>query len=486
MRLKDIIKRDFWYDEAFTGIAIKENFFGLLQMIRQDVHPPLYYFSLKIFAWFFDYSVFGIRLFSLIFGMASIVVVYFLAKKLFGIRAGLFASLIVAVSPFAIQYSAEGRMYSMFVFLILVATYFFVLTLENKTKKINFLLLGFFVGLSSLTHYMGLVMLPIFYLSYLGWKNIEQKNLDNAFNIDNLKKLFVTFIPHKFYFLSLTIFILIFSFWIPNFIFHLGQSKNSNLDWIKPASFGDIPVNVQMFIFGTPLGEMSAGMPSTKEIEGIDWLSLSVLFVIFLTLLVVWVTKIKEKRKEIFLVLMFSFGFMLEILLLSLLGKNFFVARYLMSAGFFIFILLGFWLSRLRPIYLFLTVIIYLLLSFLTVDRGYSKGWNQFILDKDRYAQNEFYILNSFDYVIAKYYLGADQLTLYNLDWPQYNSDYWAAIGKSLKRTEKFSDLKNNSRVLIISNGPLPHQEKMDKEYYYADWEVVSQYENIFIYQLKR
>ncbi len=485
LRLQDIFSRDFWYDEGFTGIAVRENFSGLLEMIKQDVHPPLYYFSLKVFSGFFDYSVFGIRLWSLIFGMASVVVVFLLSKKLFDSRSAVFASLVAAFSPFAIQYAAEGRMYSMFVFFVLLAVYFFVVGLQEK-KSNGFLWLGFFVGLSSLTHYMGLIMLPIFYLTYIGWKIIEEKNLESSINKESLKKLFLNFLPSKKLIFGLLIFGLIFSFWVPNFIFHLGKSKNSNLDWIKPASFGDIPVNIQMFIFGTPLGEMSAGMPSPNEIEGVNWLTLSVIFTIFLTSLFIWSLSQQEKKKEIFLVWMFSLGFMVEIWALSLLGKNFFVARYLMSAGFFIFILLGYWLSRLRLVHLFIAILIYFSISILAVDVGYSTGWNKFKAEANKYSENNFYVLNSFDYVIAKYYWGADRLTLYNLDWPIYNPDYWAAIGKTLKRTEKFSDLKNNPKALIISNGPLPQEKKLDSEYNSNDWEIVSQYDNIFIYRLKK
>ncbi len=485
LRMKDIFQRDFWYDEAFTGIAVRESFSGLLSMIRQDVHPPLYYFSLKIFAGFFDYSVFGIRFWSLLFGAASIVAVFYLSKKLFGARAAVFASFVTAVSPFAVQYSAEGRMYAMFVFFVLIAVYFFVIGLQEK-KSNGFLWAGFFVGLSALTHYMGLIMLPIFYLAYLGWKIMEEKILENSISRESFQKLLKSFLPEKKLILGLIIFGLIFAFWLPNFIFHLGKSKNSNLDWIKPTNFGDIPVNVQMFVFGTPIGEMSAGMPSPNEIEGVNWLSLSVLFTIFLTGLFVWSLGREKKRKEIFLVWIFSLGFMIEIWALSLLGKNFFVARYLMSAGFFIFILIGYWLSKMRLLYLAVTLAVYFSISFLAVDVGYSKGWNKFQAEAQKYSDYNFYVLNSFDYVIAKYYWGANRLILYNLDWPIYNPDYWAAIGKTLKRTEKFSDLKKAEKSLIISNGPLPQEKKPDPEYDSDDWEIFSQYDNIFIYRLKK
>lgn len=105
LRLFHLGKRDFWYDEAFTGIAVKEKFSDMMSMIIQDVHPPLYYISAKIFSSFFGYSVFGIRMYSAIFGVLGVWAVYLFAKELFNKKAALWASLITAISPFAIQYS---------------------------------------------------------------------------------------------------------------------------------------------------------------------------------------------------------------------------------------------------------------------------------------------------------------------------------------------------------------------------------------------
>jgi uncharacterized membrane protein len=108
LRFLNISRRDFWYDEAFTGVAVKEKFWGMIDMIIKDVHPPLYYTGVKIFSSFFNYSVFGIRLYSAIFGVLGIFAVYLFAKNLFGKKAALWASAVMAISPFAIQYSQEA------------------------------------------------------------------------------------------------------------------------------------------------------------------------------------------------------------------------------------------------------------------------------------------------------------------------------------------------------------------------------------------
>lgn len=157
-----ITERDFWYDEAFTGIAIKESFSKMMGIIIQDVHPPLYYIFVKSFSFFFKYSLFGIRLYSAIFGLLGVWAVYLLAKEIFNKKAALFAGFLTAISPFAIQYSQEARMYAMFGLLISVATLFFIKGLKNDKIK-DYIFWGIFLGLACLTHYIGIMFAPFLF-----------------------------------------------------------------------------------------------------------------------------------------------------------------------------------------------------------------------------------------------------------------------------------------------------------------------------------
>jgi len=483
LRLYQLGRRDFWYDEAFTGIAIKESWSGMMKMIMVDVHPPLYYLSLKFFASFFNFSVYGIRLYSVIFGILSVLAVYLLTRELFNKKAALLASLLAAISPFAIQYSMEARMYSMLSFGIIIAAYFFVKGL--KTERIKYyVLFGIFLGLSALTHYMGIIIAPIFYMIYVIWKILKSSVVSRQLSVKSLLSLSKGVLPDKNIFFGFGVAVLVFSPWISSFIRHMIKNATSNsLDWIRPANLGDIPVNIQMFIFGTPLGEMSSGMPGPNEFYGIADISAWVLVTVFLTLVIVYLFKYSKKTKEIVTIITLSLGFMALVWLFGFFGKYFFVARYLLPAGYFIFILLGYWLSRIRLSYSALAVGAYIILLFTTIPLGYSEGWNVFAKDLGKYKNNNFYILNSFDYVIAKYYLGADQLTLYNVDWPPYNPDYWAAIGKSLKRTENFEDLRGDKNGLIISNIQLGGQDNVNFDP--NGLQLVAQYKNILIYKFQ-
>ncbi|MBM3256207.1 MAG: DUF2723 domain-containing protein [Candidatus Moranbacteria bacterium] len=500
LRLWQLNRRDFWYDEAFTGIAVKESWTGMLKMIMADVHPPLYYLALKFFASFFGYSVFGIRLFSVIFGVLCIFAVYLFTRELFNKKAALYAGIIAAVSPFAIQYSMEGRMYSMFAFFIIMAAYFlvkqfpvpsarysisaFVTTGKGKLGARNSILFGLFLGLAALTHYMGIIFIPVFYAVY-GMYKFPVLSSQFPVSKKRLLELFKSFLPDKNILVGYAVALLIFTPWIPSFIKHLVKNAASNsLDWIRPANFGDIAVNIQMFIFGTPLGEMSSGMPGPNEFYGIADISMWIAVTIFITAVVLYLFRVETRyASSLETVLLLSLGFMVLVWFLGFLGKYYFVARYLLPAGYFIFVLLGVWLARIRLPYRVMAAGFYVILLFLTIPLGYSEGWNEFSKNQDKYKNNGFYILNAFDYVIAKYYLGADRFTLYNVDWPPYNPDYWAAIGPSLKRTENFEDLKNDKEALIISNTQLGGQDNVNFDP--TGLQLIAQYKNILIYRFR-
>ena len=482
IRFTGLVKRDFWYDEAFTGVAVKENFHDMIQMIINDVHPPLYYLSLKIFASFFNYSVYGIRLFSAIFGVLSIWALYILTKELFNINVARWAALIAAISPFAIQYSQEARMYAMLVFFILIAAYFFVKGL-NTGKIKYYIFWGILTGLSMLIHYMGIIFSSLYYAVFVVW-GICGINVDLIISWQiKIKEILKKLIPSKQLFIGYGVALLVFLPWIKIFIHHF-LLKGNNLSWVKPASFGDIIIAIQMFLFGTPLGEMSSGMPQPNELHGIAHISIRMMLAVLLGIGIMYLMR-KEKKEKIISVLIFSIGFMFIIYLLSatLPDQQYFVARYMLAGAFFIFIFIGLWLSHLKLRFNIIIFGAYLFLLSLIIPLKNSQGYNEMVLHMDKYKNNNFYILNSFDYVITKYYFGANRLTLYNYDWPQYNPSYWSAIGPNLSRKEDYEDLRNDPSALIISNKVL----NKNNQYFNTDGlELVDQYKNILIYKFEK
>lgn len=477
LRIRKINDRDFWYDEAFTGVTVKENFHDMIAMTIKDVHPPLYYIFVKYFAFFFGYSVFGIRLFSVVFGVLGVWAIYIFTKELFGKKAALWASLVAAISPFAIQYSQEARMYAMFVFLIVIASFFFARALKTEKTK-YYLLWGVVLGAACLTHYMGIVFSAVFFLALPVWKIVKEKIYEKKASQISIWEI----LPGAKFFAGLLAACAVFSFWTVRFYHHV-TTKGTNLSWVRPASLGDIFYNIQMFLFGTPLGEMSAGMPNPNEFFGVEKNTAVTVLIVFLIGITIFLFKKKKDKENLSIVLVFSVGFMFIVYILSLLEQRYFVARYLMPAAYFTFVYLGVWLASVRLRTAIYALAIYITLMFTFQPYYYSQGWNELAKDLEKYQGKNFYILNSFDYVIGKYYLGADHLTLFNIDWPKYNPDYWAAIGPSLKRTENLSDLRNDKNGLIIFNGQPEFADRDDKSFNPRKFVLVAQYKNIALYR---
>ncbi len=133
LRLISIADHSLWYDEAFAVLFAEKGLdamlYGTLTPVAggaADIHPLLYYTTLHIWMAFFGQSVFAVRLWSTLLGVAGVYVAYHLSKLLFSHRAGLAAALLVAIMPYHIHYSQETRMYTLLALLLMLATWAFV------------------------------------------------------------------------------------------------------------------------------------------------------------------------------------------------------------------------------------------------------------------------------------------------------------------------------------------------------------------------
>lgn len=78
--------------------------------------PPLYHLLLKSWLGVFD-GLFAARAFSVLLGVASIVVLYAMAADFANHRTGLFCIAIASISPLHVFYSQEARSYMLYFFL---------------------------------------------------------------------------------------------------------------------------------------------------------------------------------------------------------------------------------------------------------------------------------------------------------------------------------------------------------------------------------
>ena len=121
-----------WLDETFSVWLAGQDVPDMLGwIVRIDQHPPLYYLLLHYWMEFTGESPYQVRLLSVLFGTATIPVIYLIGKRMSGAAMGLAAAVFLALSPFHIYFAQEARMYTLLTFNAAVAIYALVRLLAD-------------------------------------------------------------------------------------------------------------------------------------------------------------------------------------------------------------------------------------------------------------------------------------------------------------------------------------------------------------------
>lgn len=109
-----------WLDEALTVDIASAPLADIGGLLRHDGHPPLYYYVLHVWMEVFGTGAGAVRALSGLIGVGVLAMVFVVARRHGGPRLARAAVALVAVSPFAIRYSSEARMYELVTLLVLV------------------------------------------------------------------------------------------------------------------------------------------------------------------------------------------------------------------------------------------------------------------------------------------------------------------------------------------------------------------------------
>lgn len=225
-----------WHDEAFSALYIKYSWGEMIHRIILDVHPPLYYFLLRIWNYVFGWGLFSLRSFSIIFGVLTVwagykLVYYSLKDK----RLALLAALLLAINPFQIQYSLEARMYTLGTFLALYSSYVLAKALENNKTK-NWIWYGILVSACMYTHYYLIftVIAQVLYVAHYIIKN----------RLINFQKQGILLKAVLSYILSIILYLP----WIKPLLIQITRVQQSY--WIPPMDKWAIPGTIWKMTFG--------------------------------------------------------------------------------------------------------------------------------------------------------------------------------------------------------------------------------------------
>jgi mannosyltransferase len=174
LRFHLIGAQSLWADEGNSWAMTLRPLGAIAAAVSGDVHPPLYYYLLNLWARIAGTSEAGLRSLSAVAGWLLVLATYAWARRLQGPMVGLVAGLVAAVSPFAIYYSQEARAYSLMSLLAVACALTFTAHVQARDRgQAGLLPLALYsvTGAALLwTHYLGgalLVLTNVFALLWL-------------------------------------------------------------------------------------------------------------------------------------------------------------------------------------------------------------------------------------------------------------------------------------------------------------------------------
>ncbi len=122
-------------------------------ILLSDTNPPAYYLLLHFWTRWLGTSDIALRLFSAFFALLCFPLLWSFGIHLGGRRTAAFSCLFFSLSPVALRYSVEGRMYSLVWFLVLAMVWSILYLRKNGLHKIYGSLLVVTGTAALLTHY---------------------------------------------------------------------------------------------------------------------------------------------------------------------------------------------------------------------------------------------------------------------------------------------------------------------------------------------
>lgn len=229
LRLAFITQKNLWFDEVFSWNLTLGSFYEIIVRTSNDIHPPLFYFVLKIWNFVFGDSVFAMRLLSALFCSAAVFFIYPLSKRVLSPLNSFIVLLLYSVSPLNLYYSQEVRMAALNLFLNLGSIYFLLKLLDEErmnvlSNKLQGLLkdrvfYGYilFTSAALYTHYFSFFILAaqLIYIISVNKKDLKQ---------------------YRPFVIIYSVIVLIYLFWIPPLKDHLMRGQS----WRSPQTFVQI------------------------------------------------------------------------------------------------------------------------------------------------------------------------------------------------------------------------------------------------------
>ena len=469
-----ISKASIWFDEAFSAYIIRFNFAEIWHYTSVDVHPPLYYFLLKIWSIFFGSSDFVLRSLSAFFGVLTIILAYFLVKRLYNKKIALLASSFLAISPMLIRYSQEARMYTMVAFLsvLTVRAFYEAWVAENtmKSKKKWRIIYIIAVCAGIWTQYLyALIPISLWIFRTIYILDRQGKKSNNSklllfFRFRNwkndLRRFLSDFFAEKWFSSHLTIVVLYIP-WIPFFISQATYVKAKF--WIPALNFSTIPNMISNFLFYLDADDTNG------------WLSIVAMIILLIVVFFMFKKLVdKDFNDNLRINISVSIAPVILLYIASLPPfSSIFVDRYLLMAEVFMSILLAIISIKLFESRKSISVILTLLIIFshifgvfqLNLQKGISKNGGEITeirqaIEKVRNEESNATIaVGGFLFYSAAQYSNSKSKVWFYGEPPIYRSGDMIRSDYTLKIESSKEEFSSNKEFFVIT----PYSDDVNK-----------------------
>ena len=232
-----IIHSNLWFDETYSVSITNHSFSEIWTITANDVHPPLYYWMLRMLDLIFGENIIVYRIFSMIAIALFGILGYTHIRKDLGEKAGIIFSFLAFFLPIMSIYANQIRMYS-WTLLFVTLMFIYANRIFKKSSVKNWMIFGVFSLASSYIHYYGLLAAGI--LNVIIWIYfLKQKRKKD------IKIFFFTAISQ----------VIIYLPWLYCFFKQMAQvSKQFWITLIFPKTF----IEIVSFQFGGDLNTSSA------------------------------------------------------------------------------------------------------------------------------------------------------------------------------------------------------------------------------------
>jgi mannosyltransferase len=233
---------DLWLDEALTVNIARLPLHQIPAALRHDGAPPLYYLLLHFWMLVFGQGDIAARALSGVVSVIALPFAWMAGRRLGGKPCAWATLLLVATSPFAINYATSTRMYSLVALWSLLG----LLSLERALERPTFGRLAALCGVTALlvyTHYWGLYLVTV----TGGWLYFRARRavVTDTRTAEEERRVSMKC------FMAVAAGALTFLPWLPTFAF---QTLHTGTPWANAASPGDMLGVLSEYAGGGPWG----------------------------------------------------------------------------------------------------------------------------------------------------------------------------------------------------------------------------------------